>query len=272
MDEMVDKRVNEVVDEMVNNRLCEVADEEMDETANKEIDGMMDKMADEMASEIMTDKVVDIRVNEKENTSTNIFDRSLSGDEIRPIKRHKPSTLATNTNINIQNRNNNQKPVHEIYRDVTMKSLERYQKTLKSQLDKRNKKFANNYTIGDLVQIKIPEIDRTHSDRKILPCKILEVLENDTYRIGSKSGIIRVTYNVNELLPLGPDIFPELDDIPSTFISIREASIMQSSSQMGNVKCNCKSACDKNHCKCKKVNVSCGSSCHPKNQKCKNTM
>ncbi|CAG8829897.1 891_t:CDS:2, partial [Gigaspora margarita] len=93
IDEIVNKRVNEVVDEIVNNRLCEVADEEINEIANKEIDGMIDKIADKMASEIITDKVL---------TKNKIFDRSLSGDKNHPIKRYKPSTLATNTNINIQ--------------------------------------------------------------------------------------------------------------------------------------------------------------------------
>ena len=70
--------------------------------------------------------------------------------------------------------------------------------------------------------------ERTLLGKKNIALRDLGTSANPT--VWCKSGIIKVTYNVNELLPLGPDKFPELDNIPSTFISVREASIMQSSS------------------------------------------
>ena len=78
----------------------------------------------------------------------------------------------------------------------------------------------------------IPRIDRNSTDRPTLPCKVLEILENGLYRLGCKSGILENCYNATEMLPLGPVSFPELEEIPSARISVRQASHLQASSSV----------------------------------------
>ena len=70
----------------------------------------------------------------------------------------------------------------------------------------------------------IPKINRCNVNRPTLLCKIIERTENNKYGLGSKYGVIEVYYSANELEPLGTASFPELDNIPSNKISIREAA------------------------------------------------
>jgi hypothetical protein len=150
---------------------------------------------------------------------------------------------------------------HELLRNMARQDLQCYTEKMVNQMNK-SKKRIKEYQIGDLVRIAVPKIDRCSVDRPTLPCKIIERTENDKYGIGSKFGIIEVYYTANELEPLGAASFPELDNIPSNKISIREASRLQSAGSMSGSICNCKGECNSNKCRCKKIGGSCNSRCH----------
>ncbi|PKB96440.1 hypothetical protein RhiirA5_434836 [Rhizophagus irregularis] len=92
----------------------------------------------------------------------------------------------------------------------------------------KERKRVKEYQIGDLVRVAVPKIDRFSVDRPSLPCKIMEKPDNNKYRLGSKYGIIEICYSSGELEPLGTAAFPELNEIPSNNISIREAARLQS--------------------------------------------
>src|ERR1043166_9046946 len=123
----------------------------------------------------------------------------------------------------------------------------------------KGKKRITEYQIGDLVRIAIPKIDRFSVDRPTLPCKIMEKTENNKYRIGSKFGIVEICYSAGELEPLGTTDFPELYEIPSGKVSVREAARLQSARSVSGGLCNCKSECNNNKCRCKKMGGKCGS-------------
>ncbi len=126
----------------------------------------------------------------------------------------------------------------------------------------KSKKRVKEYQVGDLVRVAVLKIDRFGIDRPTLPCKIMERTENDKYRLGSKFGMIEIYYTAGELEPFGTASFPELSDIPSNEISVREAARLQSvGSVLGGI-CNCKSECNSNKCRCKKSGESCSSRCH----------
>ncbi|CAG8683286.1 476_t:CDS:2, partial [Funneliformis mosseae] len=84
------------------------------------------------------------------------------------------------------------------------------------------KKWPNRYEVEDLMRIVISKIDNSDIDRPTLPCKIIEITENDQYVLGSKFGIINVYYPPREIKPLGTIHFPELNNLPSNKISVRE--------------------------------------------------
>ena len=56
--------------------------------------------------------------------------------------------------------------------------------------------------------------------------------------------------------------FPELDNIPSNKISVREASCFQSVGSVTGGIYNCKTDCNNNKCHCKRTSEKCISRCH----------
>jgi hypothetical protein len=136
------------------------------------------------------------------------------------------------------------------------------------QMKQRDKR-PREYDQGDLVSLAVPRIDRKATDRPTLPCKVLEVLENGLYRLGCRTGVLGTCYSAAELQPLGVITFPELDDIPSTRVSVRQAAQSQACSSVTGVRCACRKNCNDARCKCKKAGVPCNSGCHP-SSKCSN--
>lgn len=122
------------------------------------------------------------------------------------------------------------------------------------------------FKVGDIVVLKIPANDRFKTNRPNLPCKIIKKLSKNNYKLGCKSGILKVSYNGNYLEPIALNNLPELDNIPNNLISIREASKLQNISGIDNsdIKCKCKKTlCSTYHCICKKDGKRCNINCHP---------
>ncbi|CAG8783433.1 22401_t:CDS:2 [Dentiscutata erythropus] len=200
-DEVLDNIVNERLDEQLNERINEQSDERLSVRATEKENAVINISDEENAlNELSEDEGISRSLPNDEVISRSLPEdgvvyRSLPEDrtagrrlpenfsDIRPNKRHKPSVLmATTMGTNTQsfldkhdskpkskhtlwNRNNIPKTsAHEIYRSVATKSLERYHNDMKSQLNKHNKKFNNKYNVGDLVYLKISDIDRTHTD------------------------------------------------------------------------------------------------------------
>ncbi|GES80335.1 KRAB-A domain-containing protein 2-like [Rhizophagus clarus] len=135
------------------------------------------------------------------------------------------------------------------------------------------KKRSTSYEVGDLVRITIPKIDRSSIDHPTLSCKVLEIIKNNQYVLGSKFGIINMHYSPGEIEPLDTIDFSELNNLPSNKISVKEAAHLQSTGLVTEAICNCKSNCNNNKCYCKKVGQNCGSRCHsdhPCQNKCEN--
>ncbi|CAG8842971.1 15748_t:CDS:2, partial [Racocetra persica] len=82
---------------------------------------------------------------------------------------------------------------HKLSREYANKSLVEYRTRMKDQMLKKNK-HPLEYSINDYVCIAIPKIDRNSIDRPTLPCKVIEELPNQTYRLQCKNGILNTTY------------------------------------------------------------------------------
>ncbi|CAB4424874.1 unnamed protein product [Rhizophagus irregularis] len=81
--------------------------------------------------------------------------------------------------IDITNEASSQERVtnHKILREAAWRDLENYTEKMVNQINK-GKKRPNNYEVEDLVRISVPKIDRFGTDRPMLPCKILEKINN----------------------------------------------------------------------------------------------
>ncbi|CAI2201096.1 2037_t:CDS:1, partial [Funneliformis geosporum] len=80
---------------------------------------------------------------------------------------------------------------------------------------------------------------RFKTNRPNIPCKIIEKLPKNNYKLGCKSGILEIPYNGNNLEPIKLNSLPELDNIPNDIISVRVASRLQNISkiEISDVKC-----------------------------------
>ena len=125
--------------------------------------------------------------------------------------------------------------------------------------------------------IKINNIDRTNTDAKILPCKILEKkpLSNTTYKLYTATGIIKTCFQSLDLIELKSVHFPSLEAADPTQLpeitliqACRDNTKWQTPAPDGS-KCSCKGSCITNKCHCKKAGLKCSTKCHPSNQ-CQN--
>ncbi|CAG8777413.1 14522_t:CDS:2, partial [Dentiscutata heterogama] len=127
---------------------------------------------------------------------------------------HSESSLLNSENnrnlqrLPLQNIQNIQS--HQLSREYANKSLIEYRNRIKDQMLKKNK-HPLEYSINDYICVAIPKIDRNSIDRYTLPCKIISELPDKMYHLQCKNRILDTTYGVNELMPLGPTSYEELN-------------------------------------------------------------
>ena len=86
------------------------------------------------------------------------------------------------------------------------------------------------YAVGDTVGIKIHSADRTNTDARLLPCKVMEVsVKNGKkfYRIYSASGILKNKFTGEELADMKNVTFPSLSSADPS--NLEEVSLVQAS-------------------------------------------
>ena len=139
----------------------------------------------------------------------------------------------------------------------------------------KKRKEVKIFREGDIVTIKIPRIDIVaKTDRPNIICKVHKVLSNGYYQLQSSFGIIKVNYSSNEMEPTSLTDLDELENAPTTYVSVREVSQLQSQHNniLNNIKCKCpKTDCQNMRCPCRKENRKCNNNqCHPDRDRCSN--
>ncbi|CAG8808927.1 10667_t:CDS:1, partial [Cetraspora pellucida] len=64
----------------------------------------------------------------------------------------------------------------------------------------------------------ISKIDYNSIDWQTLLCKVIEELSNKIYHLQYKNRILDISFNTNELMPLGPTMYEELEDCENKVI------------------------------------------------------
>jgi len=138
---------------------------------------------------------------------------------------------------------------------------------------RRGGRVIENYQIGDIVKLHIPAPDRQRLGRRLLPCKVMEVLDGGWYKLGCSEGILDTHYQAADLESVRAE-YSELADIPQMTISlttaIRLQGINESAHTDSNNSCNCRANCSTRRCPCKRANSTCSSNCHSNNDICTN--
>jgi hypothetical protein len=125
--------------------------------------------------------------------------------------------------------------------------------------------------VGDFVGLQIHKVDRTNTDPKLLPCKII-VKEEDQVKLACVNGIIDQWWPIN--VCVGLSAVPEelvqiqVDDLPE--ISMITASKLYVRGAVNGVCCSCKGGCKTKQCACMRNQVFCSTKCHKNTRSCKN--
>lgn len=122
--------------------------------------------------------------------------------------------------------------------------------------------------VGSNVLVKVPDVDRGRVAARSVLAVVTEVTSDGLYRLGTKNGALERLYARNEFI-IADSNFITAQDVPSSTLSLRKASALNSGSKQGFVFCNCARYCINNKCKCRSNNVQCNSKCHSNNA-CKN--
>ncbi|CAG8683538.1 14631_t:CDS:2, partial [Cetraspora pellucida] len=107
---------------------------------------------------------------------------------------------------------------HQLSRKYANESFANYRERMKNQMLKKNKHQLE-YAINEYVCIAITKIDHNNIDQHTLPCKVIEELLNKMYCLQCKNGILNIAFNANELMPLEPTKYEELEVCENNAIS-----------------------------------------------------
>ncbi|CAH1264333.1 KRBA2 [Branchiostoma lanceolatum] len=144
--------------------------------------------------------------------------------------------------------------VRKIATSNYLKAANRQQKNF----DAKVKKLIKHYSLGDTVGIRINEVDRTNTDQRLIPCKVLEVSDKGqdiTYRVYSAEGRLKNSFKSEDLVDMTNVCFPALEstDVESleevTLIkAARKNSAWKANAAKGHSVCSCKGSCISNKC------------------------
>lgn len=156
--------------------------------------------------------------------------------------------------------------MHEVIRQSVQQNIDRNVEYIRQKMLGRGGRVIQSFSVGDVVRLRIPGADRTRLGRKFLPCKVLEIVRDNLYRLGCTLGTLDVCYQAADLELTLAD-FDELKDIPDTTVSLTEVArrLALVNSEESRV-CNCQSNCSTRRCSCKRANSICSQRCHPNNQ------
>lgn len=132
------------------------------------------------------------------------------------------------------------------------------------------KRRATDITIGTSVRVPVPFLDRAKSDHRNVIAMVMEVKEEDQYKLGTKFGVLQGLYARNQFETCPNNFLQDTDVLKEKIISLREAAGLASvgSTSQGFVKCSCKKVCG-TRCKCASKKMVCNSRCH-RNRSCNN--
>ena len=140
------------------------------------------------------------------------------------------------------------------------------------------KKTQKVFQVGDTVGIKIHNVDRTNTDSRILPCKVLKVREESPvpYQLYTNSGILQTKFSADELQDMKNVCFPDLNQADPN--ELKEISVIQacrnysrwSSNPTTESLCSCNGSCITKRCRCRKNGLKCSTKCHHNSTCCQN--
>ncbi|CAF4752695.1 unnamed protein product, partial [Rotaria sp. Silwood2] len=149
-----------------------------------------------------------LKTNEKMTTAEYQKEDHVSDDEQQEtIVDHEECIDGTESTVNDGSLNINLIS-NGRHRRVREEAEQAYLKNAQSQLVKykiNSAKRQRTYVIGDIVGLKVSDVDRTNTSSTILPCKIIEKYSQNNemlYMVATQNGIIKERFNPMAFLDL----------------------------------------------------------------------
>jgi len=116
---------------------------------------------------------------------------------------------------------------------------------------------------GETIRIRVPDVDLSKMDPQNILSVVLDIVDNDFYKLATKNGAINRLYTRNQF-SVCKENFKSITDVQrDQQISLREASTSNSLiGGQGYTRCNCKTKCITKKCKCRNVGILCSTQCH----------
>jgi hypothetical protein len=114
---------------------------------------------------------------------------------------------------------------------------------------------------GTNVVVRVPDLDRGRLAPRNVLAVVVDVCSSGLYLLGTKEGLLERLYARNEFT-IANNNYIEANDVPSSSLSFRSASMITSGSKQGFVSCHCKRYCIDIKCKYLSKNMKCNSKCH----------
>lgn len=155
-----------------------------------------------------------------------------------------------------------------------------YMETARRQQDrhvKQTQRLHKEYAVGQTVGVRISSVDRTNTDGKLIPCKVLKKDDRSRtpYQVYSAAGIIRTHFSALDLADMRTVFFPALEQAdPATLEEVTLIRASRENSKWQNPTagstCHCKGTCATLRCQCRKAGLQCATKCHPCSKNCSN--
>jgi len=118
-------------------------------------------------------------------------------------------------------------------------------------------------TVGDNVTIPVPDVDRGRGDPRNILCVVLEVTDEQLYRVGNKEGVLETLLSRN-MFSVTRERFLVVEDVPrEQSLKLRRMATLQSATGgQGYSRCNCKQGCKTDRYGCRRAGLNCNSKCH----------
>ena len=137
-------------------------------------------------------------------------------------------------------------------------NLENQAKKMKAM---KNSKFPP-CSVGDTVRVKIPDVDRGRGDFRNVLMTVVERTDDGFYKLGNARGTIEELFSRNQFSVCDEKLVV-LESVSPEKKSLRQLANEQSLlGGQGYKRCNCKTSCKTNKCKCKAAKNLCNSKCH----------
>ena len=127
--------------------------------------------------------------------------------------------------------------------------------------NRKKRKTACEFNVGDRVSLGIPKLDRTSTDLPRLPCVVIAVHGEKvlSYSLATEFGRLEQRFRAGDLMTYTGTVDAKQEPV----LSVREAAkLANPENKFLKSSCNCRTGCKTSRCSCRANKIACSTHCH----------